>query len=177
MNLLASLIKEKALTYGKFKLASGQESNYYIDMSKVIMHYDGLHEIRDRFVELDFNDNQDYDSIGGPAVGAIPLVTPLMLDLGIDRSFFVRKETKEYGKHDLIEGNLQKGDSVLMVEDVVTTGGSLLKAIKAVEEAGGIVNKVYAILDREMGAKETLAGYNFISLLKLSDLNIKVDAK
>ena len=105
-------------------------------------------------------------------MGAIPLVTAMMIESDTERSFFVRKEVKEYGQGDLIEGNLQKGDMVLMLEDVTTSGGSLYKAIQAVEKAGATVSLVYSVLDRESGAKEFFAekGYTFTSLLTISDI-------
>lgn len=149
---LISLIREKALTYGEVTLSSGETSTYYIDLSKIVMSCYGLDEIVLGFVKLAEENNifwDEFDSIGGPAMGAIPLVTAMMLETNIERSFFVRKESKEHGKKDLIEGNLQKGDRVLMIEDVVTSGGSVAQAIKAVEAAGGIVKHVMFVLERE----------------------------
>lgn len=169
---LIELIRKHALSFGEFKLASGQTSNYYLDLSKIVNRADGLTEIVAGLWECVDVMWDEFDSIGGPAMGAIPLVSAMMLDTEIERSFFVRKDTKEYGKLDLIEGNLQKGDRVLMLEDVTTTGGSLLKAIKAVEEAGGCVKLIISVVDREAGAKEFFQekGYNLISLVTISEI-------
>lgn len=170
---LISLIREKALTYGNFELASGQSSSYYVDLSKIVMSCDGLDQIVYGFVSLAKEKDifwDEFDSIGGPAMGAIPLVTAMMLETNIERSFFVRKESKEHGKKDLIEGNLQNGDRVLMIEDVVTSGGSIAKAIKAVEEAGGIVKYVMFVLERESKEWGKIFDCKYASLLHISEI-------
>lgn len=175
MQLLIDLIREKALSFGEFKLASGAISNYYIDLSKVVMSGYGLRLICYGFSDIAAMNDwywDQFDSLGGPAMGAIPLVTALTMETDIERSFFIRSETKEYGKQDVIEGNLQEGDRVLMVEDVTTSGKSLYKSVKAVEAAGGKVVQILSVLDRESGAKEFFKeqGYDLKSLLTVSDI-------
>ncbi len=168
---LLDLVREHALSFGEFRLASGQISTYYIDLSKVVNTATGLQAIVTGLWES-VESWDEFDSIGGPALGAIPIVAALMLESEVERSFCVRKEQKEYGKLDVIEGNLRAGDRVLMVEDVTTTGGSLLKAIQAVEKEGGVVKKILSVLDREAGAKNFFKekGYELISLLSVSDV-------
>lgn len=173
---LVSLIREKAVSFGEVKLASGQVSNFYVDLSKVIMLNEGLTQIVDGFLEdtdwTFWTRLYNITCIAGPAMGAIPLVTAIMLRSNTPRSCFVRSEVKDHGKKELVEGTVEKGDGVLMLEDVVTTGGSLLRSIKAVEEAGGVVKRVYAVLDRGENTTEKFAekGYEFFSLLTAADI-------
>lgn len=173
MENLKKLILGHAVSKGEVKLASGKMSNYYIDMSKVIMLHEGLKEIIESLFALDENLYWDeFDSIGGPAMGAIPLITEMMMESGIARSFFVRKESKDHGNQDIIEGNLRAGDRVLMLEDVVTSGGSLYRAIQAVEAADAKVTQIYAVVDREEGAADFFKekGYPFKVVLPASEL-------
>jgi len=177
---LVDMIRDKAISHGEFELRSGQKSNFYIDLSKVVMFKDGLEQICLGLCEMEVPKSpreaeyywHEFDSIGGPAVGAIPLVTAMMMQTGIGRSFFVRKEAKEHGKLDLIEGNLEKGDRVLLIEDVTTTGGSVIKTINAIKEAGGEVKKILTVLDRgtDTAKKFKDLGYDFASLLVLADV-------
>ncbi len=114
----------------------------------------------------------DVDSIGGPVLGAAPIVSIMTSWYAPSRGFYVRKEAKEYGDQQVIEGCFCPGDKVVMVEDVVTTGNSLLRAVNAVEKAGGKIVALTAVLDRQEGAAEMFKrlGYNFTSLLVASDL-------
>jgi len=119
----------------------------------------------------------EFDCIGGPVLGAVPLVcgmSVILNHLGMtpNRTFMVRKEPKEHGNDDIIEGQLQQGDKVLMIEDVVTSGKSVYEAIQAVEAAGGVVKQIAALLDRKAGGEAFLRekGYDFISLLSVFDI-------
>jgi orotate phosphoribosyltransferase len=167
------MVKEHALLFGDFKLSSGQQSSYFIDMSKLTNHGEGLDIITlhlARWVD-------DADAVGGPVLGAAPLVGGTLLahrrqhyNLARPlRGFLVRKEPKD---GEMIEGYLKPGDKVLMVEDVVTTGGQLMRAIRHVEGTGAQVVKAVAVLDRLGGAQELLKDYNFESLLTIEDLGI-----
>ena len=168
--VLIKQIQTEALSSGKFTLASGQESNYYIDLSKILFS-NGL-ELLCKVI-LDEVNFTDIDAIGGPAIGAIPIVSGIqVLRPYIGRSFFTRKETKEYGKKELIEGNLRKDDEVLLFEDVTTTGNSLLRSALAVKEYGANVREVISVLDRNQGAKELFAQNNlsFRSLINIDEV-------
>lgn len=168
--LLIRQIQKKALFRGKFTLTSGQESDYYIDLSKILFS-DDLETVCDLILdEVNFS---KINAIGGPAMGSLPIICGLQVFLGfMDRSFFTRKEAKEHGRQDLIEGNLQKGDEVLLFEDIVTTGNSLLDCAKVVQTYGAKVREVIAILDRNQGAKELFAqnGLQFRSLINIDEI-------
>lgn len=148
---LVQEIKTKALTRGEFTLASGIKSDYYIDLSKVMFDGNGLWLITESMAQSICW--KDVNKIGGPAIGAVPIVVELMCLLDI-RGFIIRKQEKEHGKKEVIEGCLDKGDNVVLVEDVTTSGNSLLKAVKVVQEFGCNVKQVVSVLDRNQGAKE-----------------------
>jgi len=148
---LVQLIKTKALSKGKFILASGAVSDYYVDLSKVAFDCAGL-----SLITSCINDSVNWigvNKVGGPAIGALPIVVALMHSNDM-HGFLIRKAEKDYGKKDLIEGCLEKGDNVILVEDVSTSGNSLLKAVKVVQEFGCTVKQVVSVLDRNQGATE-----------------------
>lgn len=176
---LIYLTRQLAVKMGDFTLASGQKSNYYIDLSKVTSTSSGLMQAC-----LGLNELIDpFDSFGGPVLGAVPLISGVSLLRALrfnieSRTFMVRQKPKEHGNDDLIEGQLAPNDTVVLIEDVITTGKSVYEAIKAVESHNAIVVKVVAVLDREAGAKKFLAdkGYSLISLLSVSDIFEDVNA-
>ncbi|MBZ2166121.1 orotate phosphoribosyltransferase [Methanobacterium spitsbergense] len=153
-NQLIKLLKDNhVVKYGKFTLSSGKESNYYVDMKRAITDPIILTKVAEIISEkLDTN---DVDKIAGPALGAIPIVTAVSILSSIPM-LMIRKEKKGYGTSELIEGDLQEGDKVIVLEDVTTTGGSLIKAVKAVSENGGLVKKAFVIVDRDEGAIDNL---------------------
>ena len=147
--LIEILKKNNVFKEGNFVLSSGKESNYYIDMKKAITNPEILSIIAKLIYEKVCS--EDIDKVAGPALGAVPIATAISLESEIPL-LMIRKEKKGYGTSKLIEGELNKGDSVIVVEDVTTTGGSLLKAIKAIHDNGGIVKKAFVVVDREDGA-------------------------
>jgi orotate phosphoribosyltransferase len=116
------------------------------------------------------------DAIGGLTLGADPISYAIAYtSAGTDqpfRAFTVRKETKTHGTGQRIEGPFRKGDHVVVIEDVITTGGSALRAVEAIREAGGLILGILALVDREEGGREALvaAGLPVISLLRASDI-------
>ena len=159
---LLTLIKERALFLGPRKLASGKMSNCYIDGKLITCDPEGLYLVSK--IILSIIEDEKIDAIGGMTMGADPIAAGVAVLSYLEgrpiRAFIVRPAPKDHGMGKLIEGHIQKGWSVVIVEDVVTTGGSALKAIRAVEEAGAVVKKVVAIVDRLEGAKEALAEKN-----------------
>lgn len=168
---LINLLKEKEVVkFGKFTLSSGKESNYYVNMKMAITDPMILNLIAKIISSQIIEDK--IDKIAGPALGAVPIATAVSLKSKIPL-LMVRKAKKGYGTAELIEGNLQEGDSIVIVEDVATTGNSLIRAIKALEENGGIIKKAFVVVDRAEGALENLKkeGIQLESLLSINDFN------
>lgn len=165
-----------AVKRGSVRLSSGIVSDFYFDGRQVTLLPEGAYYIARIMGEM-LND-VEYEGIGGPTMGADPIVGALCYYLFTVKNknvsgFIVRKEAKAHGLGKMVEGpELKPGAKVVMVEDVVTSGGSILKAAKAVEEGGSQVVKMLALLDREEGAGEALAkeGYDFEAIYTRSDL-------
>jgi orotate phosphoribosyltransferase len=173
---LLQILKEKSLKFGDFTLTSGMKSSHYIDGKMTTLDGEGAFLFAD--LTLDLLEKTPIDAVGGPTMGADPMVGAL-----VARShsrgrplagFIVRKEVKSHGTSKRIEGPFSEGLKVAVVEDVLTTGGSLLKAVDAVKEAGGEVLTVVALLDRLQGAEEALrkAGLSYIALFTVKDLGL-----
>ena len=149
---LIDLLKENdVFLEGDFTLSSGKKSNYYINMKKAITDPEILSSISGLICEKISDD--DIDKVAGPALGAVPIATAVSLESGLPL-LMIRKEKKGYGTSKLIEGELAEDDNVIVVEDVSTTGGSLLKAINAIQENGGNVKRAFVVVDRQEGAIE-----------------------
>ncbi|OWT33446.1 orotate phosphoribosyltransferase [Methanobrevibacter sp. 87.7] len=147
---LIKILKEnKVFEKGHFVLASGKESDYYVNMKKAITNPEILKTIAELISEK--IEGENIDKIAGPALGAVPIAVASSLFTEIPL-LMIRKEKKGYGTSKQIEGELNKGDNVVVVEDVTTTGGSLLKAIKVIQDNGGIVKRAFVVVDREEGA-------------------------
>lgn len=156
---LLTLIQERALMKGPIKLASGKVSDFYLDMKMIELMPEGAHLIGE--VLHEFIHDMEIDAIGGLAVGAVPMVTSIVeccFRHGKDlEGFFVRDEKKQHGTMKTIEGRLPENARVVVVDDVVTTGGSTKKAVDAVVAAGAEVVAILAIVDRDAGAAELFA--------------------
>jgi orotate phosphoribosyltransferase len=159
---LLQLLKEKSFRYSPdkpFKLASGRESPYYVDCRPVAHSAEGLTLIGEIF--FDMIKGLDLQGIGGLTMGADPISHAAAL-ISFQKgkpvnAFSVRKFGKDYGAGGLIVGDVHPGDRVVVVEDVVTTGGSTLKAIQAAHEFGLEVVKVIILVDREEGGQQEIA--------------------
>ncbi len=173
---LLGLIKRDAFKTGEFTLASGARSNYYVDGRLLTLSSDGAHSLAR--VILAMIEGQPVDAVGGMTLGADPIIGAVLAIADAQgrplKGFICRKERKNHGTGRLIEGNLARGDRVLMVEDVVTTGGSTLRAIDAVEEAGAKVVRIIAMVDRLAGAAEAFAArhYTFTPIFTIRDLGV-----
>lgn len=172
---LIKLVKEKSLqTNVQRVLTSGRTSTYYIDAKMTTLDPRGAFLTAQLLLEV--LKPYDIDAIGGFTLGADPIVSAVaVLSAETKRplpAFIVRKEAKKHGERKMIEGPFKPGWRVAVVDDVVTTGGSTLKACKAVEEEGGQVVLTLALVDRLEGGRENLEkrGYTFISLLTRDDL-------
>jgi orotate phosphoribosyltransferase len=175
---LFRLIKKLSYREGDFTLASGKKSNFYIDLKATTLHPDGAHLIGEVAVQVIRSNGLEVDAVGGLTLGADPLATAISLagraQGAIWPAFIVRKEAKDHGTARYIEGveNMKPGARVLVLEDVVTTGGSSLKAIERLREAGFHPVAVLTVVDREQGGAETFEkqGIQFLSLARLSDI-------
>ncbi|MBP6021059.1 MAG: orotate phosphoribosyltransferase [Candidatus Methanomethylophilaceae archaeon] len=160
-----------ALQFGNFTLASGAKSSYYIDIKKASTNPKVLKLIAQEMAERMKTDNLKPDRIAGVVLGSIPLAAALALETGIPY-VMVRKEKKDHGTGKLVEGDLNPGEKVLVIEDVITTAGSSIQAIGILREAGAKIIGVLSVIDREGGGRENLAaeGVTLRSLVKGSEL-------
>lgn len=166
---LRDLVLEKSVRYGYFVLASGAESSYYFDGRLTTLWPEGALLVGRKMFELIGRAN--VDAVGGPTLGADPIVAAVVLTSQLEGrpipGFIVRKEPKRHGTQRHVEGHLPEKGTVALVDDVITTGGSLLRAIEVVESAGCRVGKVTVLLDRNQGGSIELRkrGYDFTALL------------
>lgn len=174
---LAELIKAHALRFGDFTLASGQKSTYFIDGKLVTLQSEGAYCLA-RCI-LDMLEGLEVDAVGGMSLGADPIAGAVVALAGEQGrpliGFLVRKQQKDHGTRKQVEGPLPDGARVVMLEDVVTTGGSTLDAIGAVEREKGVkVVSVIAMVDRLQGARENLAtrGYELKSVFEITELGV-----
>jgi orotate phosphoribosyltransferase len=173
---LLRLLAERSTRRGRFTLASGRESSLYVDARLTTMSPEGLVLVGPLALATLREARWTVDAAGGLTLGADPVAYALSYASALAgtpiRAFTVRKEAKQHGTGKLIEGPFQAGDRVVIAEDVITTGGSAMRAIDAVQKADGYVVGVLAVVDREEGGREALeqAGFAVRSLARLSDL-------
>jgi orotate phosphoribosyltransferase len=171
---LRDLFRERALQFGDFTLASGKKSTYYVNSKKVLFHAEAIALLGDLL--YDATKDLDFQAIGGLEVGAIPMAAAALTAFHRNgrhlEGFFVRKKVKEHGSQERLEGQVKAGDRVVVIDDVLTTGGSVIQAIEAVEALGATVVRVVCICDRLQGAREALAKYDFRPLFTIRDFGI-----
>ena len=168
---LIKRIKETAYLEGDFVLRSGKKSRYYLDKYLFETCPDILKALGKEFAKYV---TEDVTIIAGAELGGVALAAVTALQTG-KNWVIIRNSKKGYGTGKLVEGILKSTDTVLLVEDVATTGGQVLEAAKIITDAGAKVKKIVAVIDRKQGAKEniTKAGYKFESILTKYDLGIK----
>ncbi len=168
---LIKRIKQTAYLEGDFTLRSGKKSKYYLDKYLFETCPDILSALGGEFAKYVTN---DVTLIAGAELGGVALAAATAMQTN-KNWIIVRNSKKGYGTGKLIEGVLKKGDVVLLVEDIATTGGQVLEAAKIITEAGAAVKKIVCVIDRRQGAEKniTSAGYKFESLLTKDDLGIK----
>lgn len=171
---LKELFRQRALQFGDFTLASGRKSTYYVNSKKVLFHAEAISLLGDLIYEA--TQDLDFQAIGGLEVGAIPMAAAALTSFHRNgrslEGFFVRKQAKEHGSKERLEGQVKSGDRVVVIDDVLTTGGSVIQAIEVVEAAGAAVARVVCICDRLQGAREVLAKYDFRPLFTIRDFGI-----
>jgi orotate phosphoribosyltransferase len=167
------LIREHSLTSGHFILSSGRTSKYLVQLKQTTMLPEGAALIGE--IILEYMKANKIACIGGPELGAVPLVSAVAAVSHLKHApvdaFFVRKSAKKHGAKEIIDGHLRAGAEVLMVDDVATTGGSILKAIEGMEGQNSNVRRALVVVDREEGAADKLAehGIRLAAIFKRSD--------
>ena len=178
---LAQLVADLAVVRGRVTLASGVESDFYVDMRRATLHRSAApligHVMLDMLEEAGLS-TDDVDAVGGLTMGADPVATAMLhaaasRGLGLD-AFVVRKAAKDHGMRRRIEGPEVVGRRVVVLEDTSTTGGSPLEAVEALREAGANVLAVAVVVDRDTGARERIeaAGLPYHAALGLADLGL-----
>jgi orotate phosphoribosyltransferase len=160
------LMEMKVVQKGEFILTSGKKSNYFVNIKRASTNPKVLREIGKAMAPY-VNDCK----IAGMALGAVPLAVAVALET--DQPFvMVRKEPKDHGTKELIEGDVAPGDKFIIVEDVATTGGSTLQVVSALRGKGANVSKAIVVVDRMEGAREMLVehGIELVSLFTVEDL-------
>ncbi len=171
---LLELLQQRALIRGTFRLSSGGVSDHYFDCKLVTLDPEGLYLIAECVLDLLERERIEVGAIGGPTIGADPIAAAVAL-----RSrqrgrplpaFLVRGGAKEHGTGRLLENPPPHGTRVAVIEDVVTTGRSTMRAIEACESRGLEVAVVVCLIDREQGGDRTLSAYRFLPLFRRAEL-------
>ena len=175
---LVALVRHHSLKFGEFTLVSGKKASYYLDGKQVTLDPHGAKLIAEGILEM-IGGSDMPAAVGGMSIGADPITAAVVTMSAVNGTpisgFMVRKEPKGHGTNQYIEGPVKPGAKVVIVEDVVTTGGSSLAAIKICEDFGLEITGVIAIIDRMEGGAAAFAkaGYKFSSLLTIEDFGIK----
>jgi orotate phosphoribosyltransferase len=174
---LFNLLDQDALKRGKFTLSSGKVSNYYLDGRIITLSAQGAYLVAS--IILDMLKDETFDAIGGPTLGADPIAGALAAVSHINKqpvkTFIVRKQAKEHGTQQQVEGpTLKKGNRVILIDDVATSGKAILEAKQALDRIGVIAEKAIVIVDRNQGALENLAkaGLKLESIFKIADFGL-----
>jgi orotate phosphoribosyltransferase len=173
---LIRLLAQRSVRRGRFTLASGRESSHYVDARLTTMSPEGLAVIGPLALASIREHEWAVDAVGGLTLGADPIAYAIALASvnkpPLVRAFTVRKEAKQHGTGRLIEGPMREGDRIVIIEDVITTGGSALRAAEAVQRAGASISGILALVDREEGGRATLEaqGFQIVCLATLTEL-------
>lgn len=166
--MLKQFLKEcGAFKTGEFTLTSGKKSNFYVDIKQASTNPKILAEIAREMKSL----IKDESRIAGMELGAVPLAVAVSLESGLPY-VIIRKRERSHGTGKLIEGNMKSGECILLVEDVTTSGSSLVKAVEIIRQAKGVVDRALVVVDREEGASELLAksGITLVPLVRVSEM-------
>jgi orotate phosphoribosyltransferase len=175
---LIALVRQKALKFGQFTLASGKKATYYLDGKQVTLDPTGARLVAEGLLDL-LASGPMPSAVGGMSIGADPITAAVVTMSAVRGTpllgFMVRKEAKGHGTNQYLEGPVTPGQTAVIVEDVVTTGGSSLKAIERAEAFGLKIVGVLAVIDRMEGGAQAFAqrGYPLASLLTIRDFGIE----
>jgi orotate phosphoribosyltransferase len=172
---LLQLFQARAFSFGDFTLASGKQSNYYVNSKKAIFNGEVVNLLSEVLWEM--TNELNLDAVGGLEVGAIPMAAVMAQRYAMHgkplEGFFVRKQAKAHGSQDRVEGVLKAGMRVAVLDDVLTTGGSVLQAIGEIEKIGASIVAVVCIVDRLEGARAALAMYPFMPIFTIRDFGVE----
>jgi len=168
-SLADNLLEAGCIKFGDFTLKSGLKSPIYIDLRRIITDPKLLEQVGAAYLPL--LETLDFDRIAGLPYAAIPIATAISL-AGNYPMIYPRKEVKEYGTKAQIEGDYHPGETIIVIDDLATTGGSKFEAIEKLTGAGLVVKDVVVLVDRQFGAKESLeeAGYAMHAVLTISQM-------
>ncbi|KXK14174.1 MAG: orotidine 5'-phosphate decarboxylase [Chloroflexi bacterium OLB14] len=168
-SLADNLLSAGCIKFGSFTLKSGLISPIYIDLRRIISQPQLLSQVAEAYKSL--LSNLQFDRIAGLPYAAIPIATAISLQ-GNYPMIYPRKESKTYGTKADIEGEYQQGETVLIIDDLATTGGSKFEAIEKLTSVGLVVKDIVVLIDRQSGAKESLsqAGFNLHAVLTINQM-------
>ncbi|TWU60526.1 Orotate phosphoribosyltransferase [Rubripirellula tenax] len=176
---LIRLIQSESLRRGDFTLASGKKASFYLDCRTLTLHPKGANVVAEGMLEVLQSRDSMPDAVGGMAIGADPITASIVTiagqrDLPL-KGFMVRKEPKGHGTGKQVEGPVEPGQRVVIVEDVITSGGSAIKAVEAARQFGLVVDEVIAIIDRLAGGREAFEaiGIKLTTLTTIRDFGIE----
>jgi uridine monophosphate synthetase len=167
--LVQDLVDSQCVRFGQFKLKSGRMSPIYLDLRRLVSHPPILRRVAQAYAEK--LKGLQFDRLAGIPYAALPIATTIALE--INRPLiYPRREAKDYGTQALIEGDYQRGETIAVIDDLATTGGSKIEAIQKLEAAGLKVRDIVVLIDRGQGAGAMLAeaGYQLHSVVNLPDL-------
>lgn len=178
---LRAILKEKSVLFGEFTLVSGAKSDFYVDSKMTTLDPRGADLIGDlgweRLKAYTAEKDLELDGVGGLTMGADPIALAVALrafqtDKKVLQAYCIRKEPKGHGRGKQVEGDFKEGARVAVIDDVITTGGSTLKAIDAIRQAGGVVPVALVLVDREEGGRAAIEaeGVPVVSLFTKSAL-------
>lgn len=173
---LKQILKSKSVLHGDFTLASQESSNSYIDARVTALDPEGVNLISKIFFD-EITKDKEIEAVGCPeSVGGSPIVGAIVFTSSVEntplRGFIVRKKRKDHGTKKIVEGEPINGSKVVMIEDVINTGGSVLTAIEHAEEKGAKVDRILCVIDRGENTEKVFnkKGYKFFSIFKSSEL-------
>jgi orotate phosphoribosyltransferase len=176
---LVDMVARKALKRGTFRLASGREASFYLDAKQVVLDAEGSMLVGQAILARLAALARFPDAVGGMSIGADPITSAVVTMAGVAgrplKGFMIRKEPKDHGTQRYVEGPVEPGHRVVIVEDVTTTGGSSLLAIERARDFGLVVERVVTVIDRLAGAEAAFAarGIPLESLVTIRDLGIE----
>ena len=169
--LSEGLFKVGALKFGDFVLSSGKRSPYYLDLRILPSFPRFFDEVTDAYIQVIRKEVDEFDKIGGVLTAGVPIATLVSFKMKIPM-VYVRSKEKGYGRKRRVEGIIEKGDTILMIDDLITTGGNLIEAANSIREEGAVVSDAVVLIDREQGGVENLKknGITLHYLMKVSQM-------